>query len=421
MQAYHLSKPTPNLVGTIYLDGSKSISNRALVINALCRQPAQLHNCSTSDDTKVLQHALQHLPATIDIGAAGTSMRFLTAYLATQQGQQHTLTGSTRMKQRPIALLVEALQALGAKIDYVDQKGFPPLHIVGQQLKGRQITIDSSMSSQYVSALLLIAPLLEGGLTLQLSGSTVSESYIAMTLSVMADFGVEVEQDGERLVVQQQHYQAPQQYWIESDWSAASYYYSLAAMTLAKGEQCELCLQTLRTTSRQGDSAIQQIGTHFGVQTIAHTTQIMLQATNQHGDNVAYLNCLTCPDIVQTIAVMAAALGKTLQLDGLQTLRIKETDRTAALVTELAKIGVNFVPINENCWQVQPLRPLHEITTTPIFDTYDDHRMAMALAPLSLLLPQGIIIREPSVVSKSYPNFWKDLAILGFQIKTING
>jgi len=242
-----------------------------------------------------------------------------------------------------------------------------------------------------------------------------------MTLSVMADFGVEVEQDGERLVVQQQHYQAPQQYWIESDWSAASYYYSLAAMTLAKGEQCELCLQTLRTTSRQGDSAIQQIGTHFGVQTIAHTTQIMLQATNQHGDNVAYLNCLTCPDIVQTIAVMAAALGKTLQLDGLQTLRIKETDRTAALVTELAKIGVNFVPINENCWQVQPLRPLHEITTTPIFDTYDDHRMAMALAPLSLLLPQGIIIREPSVVSKSYPNFWKDLAILGFQIKTING
>lgn len=416
---YHILKSGFDLLGNIALDGSKSISNRALLINALSNEPVKLQNLSTSDDTHALAAALSTQNELIDVGAAGTTMRFLTAYLAVGK-KQHTLTGSERMKKRPIKILVEALHKLGADIRYLGETGFPPLQIVGKKLEGGVLEVDSGVSSQYISALLMIAPLLNEGLCLFLRGKGVSESYLQMTIDVMKQFGVQVHKHGQFLVVEPQSYVCKTgNYAIESDWSAASYYYAMAAFCHLRGGRCHLYLDGLQGFSSQGDSVLQHLMPDLGVQTSFTEKGILLNngVLGAEDKPIFEHDFVLCPDIAQTLAVVCGGLGKDAVLSGLQTLQIKETDRTQALANELQKLNVAFTPYQNrsDVWQLASVDKLPE-QNVPIIDTYDDHRMAMSFAPLAMLLPQGIIINHPQVVSKSYPNFWKDLQTLGFQI-----
>lgn len=420
---YHITKLNANLSGKITLDGSKSISNRVLLINALSRNPIQLQNLSTSDDTVALQNALVSNNEIIDVGAAGTSMRFLTAYLSVSH-KHHVLTGSERMKKRPIKILVDALQILGANICYLGDEGFPPLQIVGKKLRGGMLEIDSSVSSQYISALLMIAPTLSEGLCLSLRGNGVSESYLQMTIDVMRNFGVKIHRHGQFLVVEPQNYTYNSaSYTIESDWSAASYYYAMAAFCdICKGNSCRLYLDGVNMASSQGDSVLQHIMFRLGVGTYGTQNGILLSNVpfTENDKSVFEYDFVLCPDIAQTLAVVCAGFRKDALFSGLQTLQIKETDRTQALANELSKLNVAFTPYQNrsDIWQLKCLGEL-PTQTVPIINTYDDHRMAMSFAPLAMLLPQGIIINNPQVVSKSYPNFWKDLQYLGFEIKQI--
>jgi 3-phosphoshikimate 1-carboxyvinyltransferase len=400
---YH---PTGRLEGSVRLPSSKSESNRALIIQALSGASSELKNLSEANDTQLLLRLLQDEGAVINAEDAGTVMRFLTAYYVVTN-QHKTLTGTPRMCKRPIGVLVEALRELGAHIHFTGEEGYPPLELKGMDAYQPFLTelcVRGDISSQYISALLMIAPSLPHGLTVRLTGKIYSRPYILMTLSLMEHFGVKGTFEGDLVQVKPQRYQ-PNAYTIESDWSAASYWYSMVALA----QEAELELLGLKEKSFQGDRAIADIMDGIGVQTEYKEGGVRLTKKDKQ-IKVVY-DFADCPDLAQTVAVACAALGIHLEMTGLESLRIKETDRIAALQQELRKIGAELEDKGEGLFVIGTHRsePAEKLS----FDTYEDHRMAMAFAPLGLLSP--VEIHEPSVVRKSYPGFWKDLERMGFE------
>ena len=400
---------------TIKITGSKSETNRLLLLQALYPNLI-LENTSNSDDSEVMQKALTitHHPSpitqTIDIHHAGTAMRFLTAFFAIQEGNEVMLTGSSRMKERPIKILVEALQQLGAEISYVENEGFPPIKIKGKIITQNKVSLPASVSSQYISALLLIAPKLENGLELTLEGEVTSVPYIKMTLALLNEIGVKTSFEDSKIKVT--HHPSPITHHpitVESDWSSVSYWYSIVALSEI-GTQ--ITLSSYKKNSLQGDSALAEIYKYFGVTTIFNENDtITISKVKPHYLSPFTYNLKDCPDIAQTIAVTCFGLGIGCDLFGLHTLKIKETDRLEALKNELTKLGAEISVTNES----MHLKPSTSINKNIAIKTYQDHRMAMAFAPLSLRVP--IIIEDAEVVSKSYPDFWNDLKSVGFQVK----
>lgn len=400
--------PPDSIQATIQLPSSKSISNRALIIHALGNGEHPLENLSDCDDTQVMIRALQAQPGdTIDILAAGTAMRFLTAYLSVTPGDR-IITGTQRMQQRPIQVLVDALRELGANIDYVTQEGFPPLRIQGTTLAQSHISLPGNVSSQYISALLMIGPMLENGLKLTLTGEIISRPYINLTLQLMKDFGGKATWMNEHeLQVEPQPYSSIP-FYVESDWSAASYWYQIAALS---PKAC-ITLPGLFEKSYQGDSQVARIFRSLGVETIYRDNTVILQKSGKPVERLDY-NFINQPDLAQTVVVTCALLGIPFRFSGLQSLKIKETDRMAALICEMKKLGYVLQESEGSIlsWEGERCERSPEA-----IDTYEDHRMAMAFAPACLTLP-NVRINNPHVVTKSYPRYWEDLKTAGFIIK----
>jgi 3-phosphoshikimate 1-carboxyvinyltransferase len=397
-----------HLSASIPLPASKSESNRAIILRALSREKIELHNLSDARDTQTLLRLLDSEGLVLDVIDAGTTMRFLTAYLAVS-GRDQILTGSPRMCQRPIGILVEALRSLGAEIEYRNQAGYPPLHIIskGSRMHGGELSMQGNVSSQFISALLMIAPLLSGGLRLRLEGEISSLPYIELTRSLMQHFGAETSwTDSSSIYVAERPYRGGS-YQIESDWSAASYWYSLAALS----EGCDLLLKGLRPGSWQGDSILAQWMEPLGVITAFEAEGARLRKNGHPLPQRLDLDLRSQPDLAQTFAVLAPALGIDLRLTGLHTLRIKETDRLAALQAELGKLGAACETGEDFLETRGPLQP----AGIPLIETYDDHRMAMAFAPLAFRLPE-LRIAQAEVVAKSYPQFWRHLAAAGIRV-----
>jgi 3-phosphoshikimate 1-carboxyvinyltransferase len=381
----------------ISLPASKSISNRALILNALAYSPYDIQNLSDCDDTRVTVKALDSNDRTFDIGAAGTAMRFLTAFLSKTVGEW-VITGSERMKQRPIKLLVDALNSLGARIEYVEKDGYPPLRIFGSALTGGEIRLNGGVSSQYISALMMIAPYMQQGLKIILEGNVISVPYIEMTMKMMTEFGVTVEFKENIISIEPQTYK-PIQYKVESDWSAASYWYEILSL-VGSGK---VFLTGLNENSYQGDSKVAELFEQLGVQSEYKTEGVLLTPNGKTASMFEY-DFVNQPDLAQTFAVTCCLKGIPFNFRGLQTLKIKETDRIAALITELHKLGFILTEPTEGqlAWTGERCEPAESISIA----TYEDHRMAMAFAPAALITP--ISIEDPEVVSKSYPCFWKD-------------
>ena len=395
---------------TIQLPSSKSISNRALIINALGNGTHHPENLSDCDDTRVMIRALNDDKETIDIMAAGTAMRFLTAYLSVTPGTR-IITGTERMQQRPIQVLVNALRELGADIEYVANDGFPPLRITGRELRKDTISLPGNVSSQYISALLMIAPVLTNGLTIRLIGDIISRPYINLTLQLMNDFGVRAEwTDAHRLKVEPQAYHSTP-FYVESDWSAASYWYQIVALS----KEAEVTLPGLFKDSYQGDSQVAGIFRSLGVETIYKDKTVILKKNGKSVERLDY-DFINQPDLAQTFVVTCALLNIPFRFSGLQSLKIKETDRMAALITEMRKLGYILHETDGSVLSWEGERCTTE--EHPAIDTYEDHRMAMAFAPTCLALPE-ILINNPQVVSKSYPRYWEDLRQAGFIIKEV--
>ncbi len=418
MSTIKISKPTKTIDGAIRLDGSKSISNRVQIIRALCTDDFEIEGLSTSDDSQCLQSLLANLDQeSFDAHHAGTTYRFMTAFLAMQQGSQ-VLTGSDRMKERPIGKLVDALRLLGAEIEYLEKDGYPPLKIgtpSGQ--KKQEVSIDASISSQYLSALLLIAPTLPYGLSLKLEGNLVSRPYLEMTLAIMSHFGIQHSWINEIITIASQEYVA-RPFIVEADWSAASYYFGICA--LQKGSRIQL--SGLHQESHQGDHKVAELYKILGVESTWQEDGSLLLEQKGTERTILDYDFIEQPDIAQTVAVSCAGLGMKGLFTGLQTLRIKETDRIHALQVELQKLSVF---LTEMPMRFSPKKGLQyymiegkaNIEKVPSFATYKDHRMAMAFAPLAILF--DIMIEKHEVVSKSYPNFWNDLSSLGFHIEKV--
>ena len=413
-----LHKPSAILQGEVCLPGSKSLSNRVLMIKALSGSSFSLENLSDSDDTRHLQNALQAIQAgasgLIDIGHAGTDMRFLTAYLATREGAFYELTGSERMQQRPIGELVNVLRSLGADISYKHKEGFPPLLIRGKKLEGGSAAIRGDISSQFISALLLVAPYFGKGLELQLTGTVVSRPYIAMTIDTMKLFDAQVSEAGNTIVVKPHPYQdRPGAYRVESDWSAASYFYSMVALSPVGAR---LSLHGLFESSLQPDAVCAKIYERFGVETSFGTEALVISKTREaHGARMAY-DFTDCPDIAQTLVCTCAALQVPFQFTGLQTLKVKETDRLVALQQELKKFGLQL----EATAHSLSFDGSSALSPEPVLlATYHDHRMAMSFAPLALR-HDHLSIEAAEVVSKSYPQFWDALRKIGFTGQTLS-
>ena len=395
---------------TIQLPSSKSISNRALIINALGNGTHHPENLSDCDDTRVMIRALNDDKETIDIMAAGTAMRFLTAYLSVTPGAR-IITGTERMQQRPIQVLVNALRELGADIEYVANDGFPPLRITGRELRKDTISLPGNVSSQYISALLMIAPVLTNGLTIRLTGDIISRPYINLTLQLMNDFGGRAEwTDYHRLKVEPQAYHSTP-FYVESDWSAASYWYQIVALS----KEAEVTLPGLFKDSYQGDSQVAGIFRSLGVETIYKDKTVILKKNGKSVERLDY-DFINQPDLAQTFVVTCALLNIPFRFSGLQSLKIKETDRMAALITEMRKLGYILHETDGSVLSWEGERCTTE--EHPAIDTYEDHRMAMAFAPTCLALPE-ILINNPQVVSKSYPRYWEDLRQAGFIIKEV--
>ncbi|MBE6274803.1 MAG: 3-phosphoshikimate 1-carboxyvinyltransferase [Bacteroides sp.] len=402
--------PPDSIHATILLPSSKSISNRALIINALGNGLYPIENLSDCDDTQVMIRALNGQPNdTIDIQAAGTAMRFLTAYLSVTPGER-MITGTQRMQQRPIQVLVDALRELGADIEYVSHEGYPPLRIRGKALTRSAISLPGNVSSQYISALLMIGPTLPQGLKLTLTGDIISRPYINLTLQLMADFGAKARWETDHvLVVEPQPYQSVP-YAIESDWSAASYWYQMASLS----KEATITLPGLFEKSYQGDSKVAELFASLGVKTIHEGPNVILRKEGKPIKRMEY-NFINQPDLAQTFVVTCALLNIPFRFSGLQTLKIKETDRIAALIREMGKLGYVLQESEGSVLSWEEKRCPRSIES---IDTYEDHRMAMAFAPASLVLPD-ITINNPQVVSKSYPRYWDDLHQAGFIIKEI--
>lgn len=415
MKQYKLTAPE-KLAQTICLPASKSISNRALVIYALSGGKNLPQNLSDCDDTDVIIKALRDMPEEINIKAAGTAMRFMTAYLSVTKGT-HVLTGTERMKHRPIGILVDAMKALGADIKYVETAGYPPLRITGKTLKGGLLAIPGNVSSQYISALLMIGPMLKNGLTLQLTGDIISRPYIDLTLWTMREFGAEAEwTSADTITVNPKAYQN-REYFIENDWTGASYWYEMLA--LCKGRDSEIKLTGLMDGSKQGDSVTRYLFSLLGIKTTFETKKEGIPQTitlTQNGRCVPRLeyDFVNSPDLAQTFVVTCAAKNIPFHFKGLSTLKIKETDRIEAMKREMRKLGYVLHDANDSelYWNGERCEPSLELG----IDTYEDHRMALAFAPYALTT-EGLIINNPQVVTKSYPHFWDDLKNVGFKIE----
>ncbi|MBR0047730.1 MAG: 3-phosphoshikimate 1-carboxyvinyltransferase [Prevotella sp.] len=416
MERYRISAPK-NLIANISLPASKSISNRALIIYALSGGRTLPLNLSDCDDTSVLINAIRYMPETIDIGAAGTAMRFMTAYLSVMRGT-HTLTGTDRMKHRPISVLVDALRSLGAKIEYLGAEGFPPLQITGSSLEGGVLEIPGNVSSQFISALLLIAPVLRNGLTLKLTGDLISRPYIDLTLWMMREFGAEADWSSTDTIVVNNKPYAQRDYYIENDWTAASYWYSMVA--LSNDNNAEVKLSGLTDGSKQGDSCVRYLFSMLGVKTTFQTrepgipTTVTLTKSRRRMGRLDY-DFKNCPDLAQTFVVTCTIMGIPFRFEGLSTLKIKETDRIEALKAEMRKLGYVLHDYNGDtlAWDGERCDAYSDAE----IDTYDDHRMALSFAPVALLMP-SIVIRKPQVVTKSYPSFWHDLQHAQFTVES---
>lgn len=411
----YIVKAPNRIKAEINLPASKSISNRVLVIHSLSGGNSTLHNLSDCDDTQVMINALRDMPEVIDIKAAGTAMRFMSAYLSVTEGE-HVITGTERMKHRPIGVLVDALRRLGADIEYVGEQGYPPLRIRGKQLEGGTLEVPGNISSQYISALLMIGPALRNGLELRLTGDIISRPYIDLTLHVMHEFGCKIEWSSvDTISVKPQRYD-DREYVVENDWSASSYWYEMLA--LSEDKESGVVLPGLRDASRQGDSVVRYLYSLLGVKTAfkngdhGQNTKVALTRHFSALTRMDY-DFINQPDLAQTFVVTCCALGIPFHFTGLASLKIKETDRIEALKTEMRKLGYVLRDVND-CeleWDGERC----EAEDNPSIDTYEDHRMAMSFAPLAITL--GCIrINNPEVVSKSYPNYWDDLRKAGFEI-----
>lgn len=395
-----------NSHSSITITGSKSESNRALILQALYPN-IQIENLSNSDDTQVMKKAFVSEDACIDIHHAGTAMRFLTAYFAMQDGRETVLTGSSRMKERPIKVLVDALNDLGADISYLETDGCPPLKIKGKTFSKSQVLLKANVSSQYISALLLIAPKLKNGLVLTLEGEITSVPYISMTLELLHQVGIKTTFEDNIIVVEPSDEIKNHKIIIESDWSSVSYYYSIVALSPI-GTAIEL--HSYKKNSLQGDAVLVEIYKDFGVETTFKDPYIIIKKVKECRLKTVNYHLNNSPDIAQTIAVTCFALGMSCHLSGLHTLKIKETDRLLALKTELEKLGAS-VEITQDSLK---LSSTNDIKSNLTISTYNDHRMAMAFAPLAL--KTTLQIEDAMVVSKSYPTFWDDLKSIGFKI-----
>ena len=385
---YKISHPTKVVNCEIDLPSSKSISNRLLIIKALCKEKFLIKNLSESDDTILLKNALNSKEKTINVSHAGTSFRFLTSFLSIQKGKKFILNGSDRMKERPIKELVNSLQELGVKIEYLEKEDFPPLKIIGTEIDGGEIEIDGTISSQFISSLLLIAPNLRNGLILKIKGELVSKSYVLMTLKLMGEFGINWTWNKDVITILKQEYVA-KNYTVESDWSAATFWFQSASLS----EKCKIILRRLNEVSIQGDSACKEIFKDLGVDSVFKNGNLILTKNKRVSPSETY-NLIETPDIYQSLKCTLFALKKDSEFTGIQTLKNKETDRITAVENELLKLN-----------------------TPKIIETYNDHRMAMSFAPLCLKFGE-LQISNPGVISKSYPNYWKDLKKGGFKISS---
>ena len=391
---------------TVVITGSKSESNRLLLLQALFPQ-LEIQNLSNSDDSQLMQKALNQSSNLVDIHHAGTAMRFLTAYYASKANNEVTLTGSKRMKERPIKILVDALKSLGCDISYIENEGFPPLKITGKKWTNNKVVLKANVSSQYISALLLTAAKSEKGLTLVLEGEITSVPYIKMTLNLLEQIGVDSSFEGNQIkVIPNVNGIADKTLVVESDWSSASYYFSIVALSELG---TEITLSSYKEDSLQGDCILAKIYEQFGVSTVFKSNTITLKKVSESYQPVK-LDLINAPDIAQTIAVTALVLGVECHMVGLHTLKIKETDRLVALKTEIEKLGGEVQIDNKSLL----LKPYAVLKSNISIATYNDHRMAMAFAPIALKVP--VTIEDAMVVSKSYPTFWEDLKAIGFKL-----
>ncbi len=405
-----ISHPTKFLFGKVDLPPSKSISNRLLIIQQLCEQSFEIINRSNARDTELLAGILEQDRNVVDAEDAGTTFRFLTAFYSTREGEK-ILTGSDRMKERPIKVLVDALKELGADISYMNKEGYPPIAIRGKKLKGGEISIDGSISSQYISALLLIAPSLELGLTLHLKGKVASKPYIHMTLELMKRMGISYLWKGDVITVPSQKYK-PLSIIVEPDWSAASYFFQMAALASSS----ELTLNGLNKESIQGDSVVSNLFEQFGVKVSYLKKGIKLRKEIPDNPYQQFdYNFFDCPDLAQTFVPIVAYEGLPAIFSGIKSLKIKETDRVEALKTEIAKFGIDLLPFDEDAFE---LKPQEFKPATNAIETYKDHRMAMSFAGLALK-QDALIIKDAEVVKKSFPHFWEALDKIGFKVEEV--
>jgi len=407
---YSISNTGKSLQGEITLPSSKSISNRILIINSLSYSPYEIENLSDSDDTRVMETVLNSGTNHFDIGHAGTAMRFLTAFLSKIVGEW-TLTGSERMRQRPVGILVDALRKLGAIIEYTGKEGFPPLRITGTALKGGIVELDGSVSSQYISALLMIAPTVQGGMTLKLLNQVTSKPYIELTLQLMVKFGIHYSWTGNEIRIDEQAWH-PVKFIVEADWSAASYWYAMAALS----DDCNLLLKGLHLQSIQGDAGqAEWFSQYFGVLSKQEGNDVRITKLNIPATERLEMDFIQNPDIAQTFAVLAVCRKIPFRFKGLATLKIKETDRILAMKTELLKFGATLTEPGDGELAWDGIVNESLVNHPLVIETYHDHRMALAFAPAAMVYPE-IIIDDPLVITKSYPGFWDDLKKVGFNI-----
>ena len=398
-----ISAPQKPIRATINLPASKSLSNRALIIRALSEKKFEIENLAEAEDTKILLNAIYSAGKTIDVGAAGTAMRFLTAYFAVSEGEK-ILTGTERMKQRPIAPLVDALKTLGANIEYLEKTGFPPIKINGKRLAKNEVEVDGTISSQFLSALLMIAPVLPNGLKIKVKGNLVSKPYAEMTISMMQHSGITVSWKEDTIEIPNQKY-IPQVYKVEPDWSAAAFWYSVVALS----KDSEIKLPGLQKNSLQGDSVLHELMKYFGVETtFANNGAVIRGSQSSTPNSQLVIDFTNYPDLAQSLTVLTGALDIKIKSTGIETLKIKETDRIRALQTELKKFGKEFIK-EEDYYTFKGQFKKSEQT----IETYDDHRMVMAFAPLALVCG-SISLQNPETVRKSYPGFWEDLKTSGY-------
>jgi 3-phosphoshikimate 1-carboxyvinyltransferase len=396
-----LVSASASINGTINLPASKSISNRLLIIEAITKMQIRGIGYSDASDTQILQELIAQLPTSANAGAGGTTFRFCLAYMASLDGYEGVLSGSERLMERPVAPLVDALRLLGADIEYQQKEGFAPLIIRGKKLKGGKIPIDASTSSQFLSALLLVAPLMENDLVLEPQGQIISQPYLQMTIDLMMQCGFHIEQSETSIRVQPSIPTKSIEIAIEKDWSAASYWYSMVALS----NHANITLSGLQLNSIQGDVQCAEIFEAFGVETVETESGIRLEKTQARQSDL-FIDCIKTPDLFQTYAVTAAALNLNVHFSGLQSLRLKETDRIWAVCNELSKMGVDFTYPTQHEVIIDSRNSRFDQSYS--IETYEDHRMAMAFAPLVLKLP-SLTIQNPNVVKKSYPTFWVDI------------